>query len=462
VRPVLTVQVAGRRKRLLALLEHKPWTADEGAEWIAAFPWDGPHADVGDAELEVGALTVDLPPPGGAKRSHKRRRAETEASLATVAGARPKLAEPKPAELEGVAPPEPAGEPVLRAAGESRQQLERDLAGARAELGRVRARHEEEVRELRSKARDAEERLGTLETTAAADAQRAEALAGEAERLREELKKVREGQGDELSRMGASEAEARAELARERQRAGTALGEAERLRAAEAEAAAEAERLESARHDAQGELAQLREANAEAQAEIAKLRQAARRSAAEVERLRAASRRPGARISDPQATVPFEAVPEGEGPPPERRPKSPPPSKPGPAVRLIPREKPAPEPEASAAQAPPAPGDAAAPEVPAAEPAPETAAVPADRQLATQRAENARLSAEVERLRGQAAQAPRMRPEPGTGAARLRGDEALVPLEHRGALQVWGPRLVAVVLVALLLIALALIVRGVL
>src|SRR6185436_15418248 len=58
VRPVLTVQVAGRRRRLLALLEHKPWSADEGATWIAAFPWEGAHDAVGEAELEVGALTV--------------------------------------------------------------------------------------------------------------------------------------------------------------------------------------------------------------------------------------------------------------------------------------------------------------------------------------------------------------------------------------------------------------------
>ena len=70
VRPVLTVQVAGGRRRLLAVLDHKPWAADEGAAWIAAFPWEGPRDDVGDAELEVGALTVDLPPPGG-KRSRR-------------------------------------------------------------------------------------------------------------------------------------------------------------------------------------------------------------------------------------------------------------------------------------------------------------------------------------------------------------------------------------------------------
>ena len=69
-------------------------------------------------------------------------------------------------------------------------------------------------------------------------------------------------------------------------------------------------------------LEELREEHEEAQAEIAKLRQAARRSAAEAERLRAASRRPGARLpeparqrpADPQATVPFQAVPEGEQP----------------------------------------------------------------------------------------------------------------------------------------------------
>ena len=60
-------------------------------------------------------------------------------------------------------------------------------------------------------------------------------------------------------------------------------------------------------------------------------------------------------------------------------------------------------------------------------------------------------------------QPPRsIRPEPGAGAARLLGEDAIVPLEQRGTLEVWGPRLVAVVLVALLLIALALIVRGLL
>jgi hypothetical protein len=54
-----------------------------------------------------------------------------------------------------------------------------------------------------------------------------------------------------------------------------------------------------------------------------------------------------------------------------------------------------------------------------------------------------------------------MRPEPGAGAARLLGDPPPYTLERRTALQMWGPRLAALLLVVLLLIALALIVRGV-
>ena len=470
VRPVLTVQVGGARRRLLALLEHKPWNADEGATWIAAFPWDGPHDDVGEGELEVGALTVDLPPPGG-KRTRERHKAESPApihnpgSKASMAERADKAERAAKAGPKAVAPPEPAGEPVLRAAGESRQQLERDLATARAELGRLRARHEEELREARAEARAATERAEGLESRADESGTRADQLSDEASRLRDELQRVRESQGDQLTRMGASEAEARAEAARERDRAGEAAGEAERLR----EMAAETDRLQDERDGTVQALEELREKHEEALAEIAKLRQSARRSAAEAERLRAASRRPGARPpepapqrpADPEATVPFQVVTDGEQAPPEPRPKPPAPSKPGPAVRLIPREKPVPAPE-------PEPAPAAAPEAevapaPEAEAAPEPEVPAADETAATVPAE-ATIPAAPIRLPAHARpQPPRsIRPEPGAGAARLLGEDAIVPLEQRGTLEVWGPRLVAVILVALLLIALALIVRGLL
>lgn len=59
LRPNLRIE--GRR-RLIALLEHKPWAADDGAPWCAAFAYDGP---VGPSLLQVAPdIAIELPPPG--------------------------------------------------------------------------------------------------------------------------------------------------------------------------------------------------------------------------------------------------------------------------------------------------------------------------------------------------------------------------------------------------------------
>jgi hypothetical protein len=64
MRPSLNVAGNRGRRRLIALLEHKPWAADDGDHWVAAFPWDGERGDVGPAVLEVGTgLAVELPAP---------------------------------------------------------------------------------------------------------------------------------------------------------------------------------------------------------------------------------------------------------------------------------------------------------------------------------------------------------------------------------------------------------------
>src|SRR5215218_7807641 len=66
VRPVLNLHTGGSRRRAIALLEHKPWAADDGQPWLAAFGWPEGAGDVQGAELEVGpGLVVELPPPGG-------------------------------------------------------------------------------------------------------------------------------------------------------------------------------------------------------------------------------------------------------------------------------------------------------------------------------------------------------------------------------------------------------------
>ena len=74
VRPVLNVHLdGGTRRRAIALLEHKPWAADDGKTWVAAFAWPKGIDGIEGAELEVGpGLIVDLPAPGGKPGSQGR------------------------------------------------------------------------------------------------------------------------------------------------------------------------------------------------------------------------------------------------------------------------------------------------------------------------------------------------------------------------------------------------------
>jgi len=360
IRPVLTVQFEGRRRRLLAMLEHKPWQADENESWIAAFPWDGPTDGVSKAELEVGALTVDLPPPGGSRRGRRRPEPAKVPPAAAAAAKAPPAEAPAPAKVTPAAFEAPRAEMDVRPAASRRpaferhQQLERELAGARFELGRLRQRHDEKSQQLRAAAHQAAERLEAQAAEAVDAAGRAEQASAEASHLREALRREREGQGAELERLRAADAEARAEAGRQREAAATTAAEAERLREAHAEAVAENQRL----------------------------RQASRQASAEAERLRAAaSRRSEARRPpDPQATAPFQAVPDDD----------------------------------TTARMPP----------------------PAERRTTA--------------IRGH--------PEPAAVAAHPLGEAS----GDRTALQVWAPRIAALVLVALLLLALALTVSGIL
>jgi len=58
VRPSLTVHTDDGDRHLLALLDHKPWAAEEGVTWIAVFPWDGGPVDPRQAELAVAPSVV--------------------------------------------------------------------------------------------------------------------------------------------------------------------------------------------------------------------------------------------------------------------------------------------------------------------------------------------------------------------------------------------------------------------
>jgi hypothetical protein len=65
VRPVLWLHRGDARRRMVAVLDHKPWAADDGDPWMAAFAWDGGALHADKAELDVGReLVVELPLPG--------------------------------------------------------------------------------------------------------------------------------------------------------------------------------------------------------------------------------------------------------------------------------------------------------------------------------------------------------------------------------------------------------------
>src|SRR3954453_15048913 len=155
VRPVLTVDVGGEPRRLVALLDHEPWNAADGERWIAAFPWEGPQEAVGPAVLEVGSLNVDLPVPGaesGVAGSVQHRPSRRPAPVAPWGDDAP----PPPPRRSGerhtrVMPPRgPKETPAGLAEPDVDSALERALAAARAEALRLRERYESNAEALRA------------------------------------------------------------------------------------------------------------------------------------------------------------------------------------------------------------------------------------------------------------------------------------------------------------------------
>jgi tetratricopeptide (TPR) repeat protein len=82
MRPTLTLVAADGRHRALADLEHKPWAAEDGESWSAAFPWEAARLQVEDLELAVAPdIAVALPAPGGRSGEPERAVARGSARL---------------------------------------------------------------------------------------------------------------------------------------------------------------------------------------------------------------------------------------------------------------------------------------------------------------------------------------------------------------------------------------------
>ena len=179
MRPVLDVSAGDDQRRLLALLEHKPWAAEEGEEWVAAFPWKGEPLDFDDAELALApSIAVELDPPrapGG-----KKRKAAPDAKRTQAAPARPDGRTLDRLERE------------LAAAQEDREQLRAEVSLLEGRLAAERdaAERREAHRATREERAAAEERDEAIAERDAARAERDEARQAALE-ARERLQALR-------------------------------------------------------------------------------------------------------------------------------------------------------------------------------------------------------------------------------------------------------------------------------
>ena len=199
VRPVL--QAPGQR-RVIALLDHKPWPADDGVPWLAAFPYDGYR---GRARLQVAPdIAVELPAAGPEAGDGTPR----PARLARTPDVRPS-SETKTA----LADTRPAARPM-------RPSRERQDAGRLAEIEAERDAALAEIGAIR------QERDGAR---------------ADANRLRSEL----DQSGSDAARLRDEGDQARAEEARLSTELSRVRAEADTLRAGHDDAHAKAERVEA-------------------------------------------------------------------------------------------------------------------------------------------------------------------------------------------------------------------------
>ncbi len=191
MRPSLVLMRDDGETRLLADLVHKPWGADDGEPWEAAFPCAGGDLDdAPHAELTVSPdITVTLPAPAAAGRSRTAKRHKAPA---------PSASPPRPARKA-----EPSAEQrqiaELRARVESlTRELSEQRARYKSELGQAQTSASEALlaRDRASEERDraAEERDRAVAERNDATEERGQALQERDRAVAEREHAVREGQ----------------------------------------------------------------------------------------------------------------------------------------------------------------------------------------------------------------------------------------------------------------------------
>lgn len=136
VRPTLTPLGSRELSRVLADLEHKPWPAEDGEPWEAAFPW-GQNGGSVKFELSVAPdITIELPAPSGRLGRPRRlaalpRRQPLTDTWRPPARKQPEERQPEP---EEVAEAPPRIDPELESAQTELETTKHQLESVSAEL----------------------------------------------------------------------------------------------------------------------------------------------------------------------------------------------------------------------------------------------------------------------------------------------------------------------------------------
>src|SRR5205085_682620 len=109
----LHVREGSRRRRMIAVLDHKPWPPEAETNWIAAFTYRGDRGGITAARLEVAPdIILELPLPGTAEPGTTLTPRPRRAEKATRAAAAARAAEPPAPAPPAAAPDDP---PEVRA-----------------------------------------------------------------------------------------------------------------------------------------------------------------------------------------------------------------------------------------------------------------------------------------------------------------------------------------------------------
>jgi hypothetical protein len=196
MRPLLIVDADDGPRRMLAVLDHKPWAAEDGELWVAAFPWEGEPVETSRAELAVApSVEVELAPPAVPGRPRRRAsparsRKEKTPPVDEVAALRAQLASEQRTVRRLAAELDAANDRLgaLESADAQRAELERVRDTALAERDEAQTSLEDARRAAAAEADDAraraaldhdsvrDERDAAVRARAAAQHERDEAL----------------------------------------------------------------------------------------------------------------------------------------------------------------------------------------------------------------------------------------------------------------------------------------------